>query len=89
MRFGFLANGVKESDSGYTGTAKGDMDEINNWFWGNARFFYVSFGGSWIYTFTEHLKAGPTVYAYIPIGSLLSGDGVQAMIISAGLKIML
>ena len=87
MRFGILANGVKESDTGFTGTAGGDMDQINSWFWQNARFFYFSCGGSWLYTFTPHLKAGPTINAYIPLGSLISGEGVQAMILSVGLKV--
>lgn len=87
MRFGMLANGVKESDSGYTGTAGDDMTEINSWFWQNGRFLYASLGGSWLYSFGKRFRAGPTVYAYFPLGSLISGEGAQAMIISAGLKL--
>lgn len=89
MRFGILAGGVKESDSGYTGSAGSDMDEINSWFWQNARFLYFSLGGSWLYTFTDHLKAGPTMNIYLPAGSFASGEGAQALIISIGLKLCL
>lgn len=87
MRFGILAGGVKESDSGYSGSAGSDMDKINSWFWQNARFLYFSLGGSWLYTFTEHLKAGPTMNLYLPLGSLAAGESLQAMIISLGLKL--
>lgn len=89
MRFGFLANGVKDSDSGYTGSASGDMDKINSWFWQNARFLYVSLGAGWLYSVSEHLKVGPEIKLYLPAGSLISGEGVQAMIVSAGLKLCL
>ena len=87
MRFGILANGVKESDSGYSGSASSDMDKINSWFWQNARFLYFSLGGSWLYTFTDHLKAGPAMNLYLPVGSFISGEGAQALIFSLGLKL--
>ena len=87
MRFGILANGVKESDSGYSGSAGSDMDKINSWFWQNARFFYFSLGGSWLFTFTEHLKAGPTMNLYLPVGSFARGEGAQALLFSIGLKL--
>ena len=87
MRFGTLANGVKESDSGYTGTASGDMDEINSYFWSNARFLYLSLGGSWLYDLVPHLRLGPVLYTYLPLGSFFSGEGAQGMIVSLGLKL--
>ena len=87
MRFGALANGVKDSDSGYSGTAGSDVDEINSYFWNNARFLYLSFGSAWQYNFTSHFRIGPSFYAYLPLGSLFSGEGVQAMIVSLGLKL--
>ena len=87
MRFGLLAGGVKESDSGYSGSAGSDMDKINSWFWQNARFLYFSLGASWLYTFTDHLKAGPTMNLYLPAGSFISGEGAQALIFSLGLKL--
>ena len=89
MRFGLLAGGVKESDSGYSGSAGSDMDKINSWFWQNARFLYFSLGASWLYTFTDHLKAGPTMNLYLPAGSFISGEGAQALIFSLGLKLCL
>ena len=87
MRFGALANGVKDSDSGYSGTAGSDVDEINSYFWNNARFLYLSFGSAWQYNFTSHFRGGPALYAYLPLGSFFSGEGAQAMIISLGLKL--
>ena len=87
MRFGLLAHGVKDSDSGWSGSAGSDVKAINSWFWGNARWFYLSAGGSWLYNLTPQLKAGPTVSVYIPVGGLIKDKSVQAMIISTGIKI--
>ena len=87
MRFGLLSPGVKDSDSGWTGTAGGDVKKINEWFWKNARWLYLTAGGSWLYNLTPQLKAGPTINVYIPVGGLLKDHSVQAMIISAGIKI--
>lgn len=87
MRFGILAGGVKESDSGYTGSAGSDMDKINSYFWDNARFLYLSFGASWLYDLVPHLRLGPVFHTYLPLGSLFAGEGAQGMIISVGLKL--
>ena len=87
MRFGILAGGVKETDSGYTGSAGSDMDQINSYFWSNARFLYLSLGASWLYDLVPHLRLGPVFHTYLPLGSLFSGESVQGMIISLGLKL--
>ncbi len=87
MRFGLLSPGVRDSDSGWTGSAGSDTQAINGWFWQNARWLYVTVGGSWLYNLTPQLKAGPTINVYIPVGGLFSDGSAQAMIISAGIKI--
>ena len=87
MRFGILSPGVEESDSGWTGSAGQDAAKINEYFWGNMRWFYLTLGASWLYNLTPQLRAGPTINAYIPVGGLISDKTVQGMIISAGIKI--
>ena len=87
MRFGLLSPGVKDSDSGWTGTAGGDVKKINEWFWKNARWLYLTFGGSWLYNLTPQLKAGPVINCYIPVGGLIKDHNVQGLMISAGIKI--
>lgn len=87
IRYGILANGVKKSDSGYSGSAGEDLNKINQYFWQNGHFLYLSTGVSWLYSFTEKLKAGPVFKMYLPIGSIISGEGLQGMIVSLGLKL--
>jgi len=89
MRYGLLANGVNGDDYGYLGTAADDVSAINKWFWKNARFLYVSAGASWLFGLTGNLKAGPTANIYIPVGTVFSGENVQGMIITVGMKISL
>lgn len=89
MRFGLQATGVSGSDTGSTGSAAGDVAAINNWFWQNARFLYISAGASWLFGLTGNLKAGPTVNVYLPVGTVFSGENVQGMIVSVGMKISL
>lgn len=89
MRFGLKASGISESDPGFTGTVTGDVNAINKWFWKNARFLYLSMGASWLFGLTGNLKAGPTVSIYIPVGTVFSGENVQGMIATVGMKISL
>lgn len=87
MRFGLLSPGVKESDSGWSGTATSDVSKINAWFWNSARWFYFNAGASWLYNVSKELKAGPTLNCYIPLGVIITDHDVQGMIISLGIKI--
>ena len=87
MRFGLLSPGVKEEDSGWSGSAGSDVEKINEYFWNDMRWFYVSAGGSWLYNLTPQLRAGPTINVYLPVGGLISDQSAQSMIISAGIKI--
>ncbi|SEQ20531.1 hypothetical protein SAMN04487977_10315 [Treponema bryantii] len=87
MRFGILSPGVKEGDSGWSGSAGSDVKKINSYFWGNLRWLYLTLGGSWLYNLTPQLKAGPTLNIYLPAGGLISDGSAQALLISAGIKI--
>ena len=87
MRFGLLSPGVKESDSGWTGSAGEDVTKINEYFWGKMRWLYITAGVSWLYNLTPQLRAGPIINVYLPVGGLISDKNAQAMIISAGIKI--
>jgi len=89
VRFGHLPKGVESSDSGYSGSAGEDMSNINKYFWSNGRFLFISAGVCWLHNFTQRIKAGPSVNAYLPVGSILSGENLQSMIISCGLKVTL
>ena len=87
MRFGLLSPGVKEEDSGWSGSAGSDVEKINEYFWNDMRWFYANLGASWLYDLTPQLRAGPTINVYLPVGGLISDQSAQAMIISAGIKI--
>lgn len=87
MRFGLLSPGVKEDDSGWSGSAGEDVTKINEYFWGNARWLYLTLGGSWLYDLTPELRAGPVMNISIPVGGLISDQDAQGMLISLGIKI--
>ena len=87
MRFGLLSPGVKESDSGWTGSAADDVTAINNWFWNDMRWLYLSTGASWLYNLDSNLEAGPVINISIPVGGLISDQDAQGMLISLGIKI--
>lgn len=80
-RYGLLAPGVKPSDSGATGTAQGDVEKINNWFWKNCNFLYPEIFAAWQYHVSERLKAGIELRYYLPAGSLIGGRGLDASMI--------
>ena len=87
MRFGLLSPGVKESDSGWIGTAAEDVAAINSWFWNDLRWFYLTAGGSWLYNLDSKLMAGPVINISIPRGGLIVDKDAQGMLISLGIKI--
>lgn len=89
FRIASLANGVSESDSGYTGSAGEDLKEINKWFWQKLNFLYISNGFSWLREITGTLKGGSILNVYFPIGSLLDQRAFLGTIISFGFKISL
>ena len=89
VRFGILSNGVSGSDSGTSGTAADDTALINKWFWENGRMIYFSAGAAWLYRFTDTIKAGPEVRFHLTPASPAEGRGLDAMMFSAGIKLVL
>lgn len=90
-RTSILANNVNAEDSGFTGSASEDVNEINNWFWQKGRFVYLSASLSWIREFSENSKGkgGPTFSVYIPVASFFNEEAFLGSIVSLGLKIAL
>ena len=86
IRYGFLASGVKDGDYGYTGSAAGDMAYINEWFYSNLRFLYLSGGVSVLFRYNG-LKFGPELSVYFPM-ALITDNTMDSTIISAGLKLV-
>ena len=89
MRFALKTGGVSGSESGYSGTVDSDINLINKWFWSNARFLYFSAGVSAIFENIGHVKIGPVLNIYVPVGTFFSGEAIQGMIVSTGLKLSL
>ena len=87
MRFGLLSPGVKEEDSGWSGSAGSDVEKINEYFWNDMRWFYANLGASWLYDLTPQLRAGPVINISIPVGGLIVDHDLQGMLISLGIKI--
>ena len=87
MRFGIRSPGVKDSDSGWSGSAGEDVSLINDYFWKKPRWLYLTAGGSWLYDLTPQLRAGPVINISIPVGGLIVDKDAQGMLISVGIKI--
>lgn len=89
IRAGVLANGVSSTDSGGTAdsTAGDDVSSINNWFWSDAHFLYPNLTFCWLYELPIGWRAGVSANLYIPVGSLLSGNGMDGTIISIAARL--
>lgn len=85
LRFGFLSNGVKETDSGTSGNAKTDLEKINEWFMKEVMHFTASL--AWMFgspSKDSNLQFGPEIKLRMPFS-----PGTNGMMISAGMKIMI
>lgn len=89
LRFGLLAPGVNNSDSGESGSAGNDVKFINTWFWEKAHWLYLTLGASWLYPINSKIQIGPALNAYIPLGTLITEKSAQGMIFSLGIKLCL
>ncbi len=87
-RAAFLANGVKENDTGASGSAGEDKNRIQDWMWQNGRFLYPEIFAAVEYRITERISAGLEARWYIPLGSLLEGRGLDASILMFGGKVI-
>ena len=86
LRYAKLSNGLDEDDEGYSGSAGSDTDEINKWFWKDGNFLFISGNVDYLYKFSRRIKAGPEFRFYIPVGSLVSGNGLYHAMFSLGVK---
>ncbi len=85
-RFAVLSHSVHKSDAGYNGnTAEDDVSEINRFFWKDANFLFIDTYFSYLYKFTERLKAGPELKFYFPC-SFFSRKDLNGAMISLGIK---
>ncbi len=87
-RAALLANGVSEGDTGASGSAGGDKNEIQKWFWKNARFLYPEIFAAWEWNFSPRIAAGFEARWFIPIGSLADGRGLTESIIALSAKLI-
>lgn len=84
IRFGFLSSGVKKSDSGTSGSAQKDLENINKWFAKELMYFTASF--AWMFNSPakdSSSQFGPEIKLRLPF------TGTNGLMISAGMKIML
>lgn len=87
-RYGLLSHGVKSSDPGVSGDAKGDVEKINGWLMSDMRFLFPELTGAWNYKISERLQAGLAMRIYFPLGSLINGRGLDAMMIRVSARLL-
>ncbi len=81
-RLAAQANGVSGADD--------EVKSIQRWFWQSYRWLYPELVFSWLHRLPQgRLSAGLEMRFYLPLGSLLSGDGMDAALISTAFKFSL
>ncbi len=80
FRFAVLANDVSSS-------LQSDIDKMNAWFWQGAEFLYPNVQASWDYIFDNGMSLGLGLKAYLPIGSLIKGNGINNGLASIGVRL--
>ena len=86
-RGAILSSGVDADEEGETGTAQGDVDAINKYFWKNINFLYLEASFAYLFKLTERIKLGPEVRFYLPCGPLFTQGSMNGGIFAAGLKV--
>lgn len=89
VRIGVLSGGVNPDDKNSDGksTASEDVSSINSDFYSDLNFLYPELAFSYSYIFSDVWKIGGEVRSYIPLGSIINGNGIDAMILSFAFKI--
>ena len=85
FRYAMLPSNVKESDPGFTGTIKSDIDYMNSWYYKNLRFLYISAAIDWLFYYGT-TKYGPEFSVFFPI-STFSDKSLDGMMIGVGIKV--
>ena len=87
-RVALLAGGVSEDDPGTTGSAGGDKEKIQEWFWSGSRFLYPEVFVAWEWRFSPRIAAGLEARYYFPLGAFMDGRGLDASIIAVSGKLI-
>ena len=85
IRYAIVPVNVKETDPGFTGTVRSDIDYMNKWFYKNIRFLYVSTGVDWMFYYGT-TKYGPELSIFFPI-SVFADKSLDGMMIGVGVKV--
>ncbi len=88
-RLGFLSDGVDSSSRGSeeNTTASDDVSSINSWFWSDLHFLYPELTASYTYEYAKW-QIGGEIRLYIPLGSLVTGEGMDGFMATASVKII-
>lgn len=86
FRIAILSNGVSSSDGGSSGSAGEDTDKIRSYMWKNCNWLYMTTSVAYNIKISERLKLGPELRFYVPCGQLFTGNGLNASMISLGVK---
>ena len=96
-RYGVLANGVDSGDAGGEtdddgvplSTAGDDVGSISSYLWQSARFLYPELAFCWMRHLAQaNVSAGVDVAFYLPLGSLASGNALDAALVSLAFKLV-
>ena len=90
-RFGILSNGVSENDPNRdypNRTAKEDVSDINSFFYQDMRWLYPELTGTIMFALSNGWKLGASTTLYIPLGSLISGDGFNSAMLNLCVRLV-
>ena len=89
LRYAFLSNGVDSSEKNRDtdSTAGDDVSSINDSFFKDLNFLYPEFALSYSYILSSKWKIGGETRIYLPIGSLVNGNGADGMLFSLSAKL--
>lgn len=85
FRYAILPSNVSSSAPGFTGTVQSDIDFMNNWYYKNLRFLYLSAGIDWLFYYGT-TKYGPELSVFFPI-STFSDKSIDGMMVGVGIKV--
>lgn len=90
-RYSFLANAVSADDLNSDGstTAEEDVHAINEWCWDSVRWLYPETFISYIHLLSNGWRLGLETRFYLPLGSLISNHGMDGMMLSVSLRLVL
>ncbi len=85
FRFAIPPINISESQSGYTGSVKSDVEYMNQWFYKNVRFLYLSTGIDCMFYYGK-TKFGPEFSVFFPISSIID-KSLDSLMLGAGIKV--